>query len=62
MTDMDKEVLKEALRELIREEPDTFKALIKEVLTEEKKNVDEEFEQLLQKNFDRFGDTFRALA
>lgn len=54
-------MVKEALRELILEEPSTFKSLLKEILLEEA-NRDEEFEQLLQKNFERFDKTFKALA
>lgn len=61
-TVLNKEVVKEALRELIQEEPDVFKTMLKEILSEEQGISDEEFEQLLKKNFDRFGDTFRALA
>ena len=62
-TILDKNTVKEALRELIMEEPDTFKALLKEILIEEQNhNIDEEFDQLLQKNFKRFDETFRALA
>lgn len=54
---LDKEIVKDALRELISEEPETFKKLLKEVL-----NEDEEFEQLIKKNFTRFEATFKALA
>jgi hypothetical protein len=61
-TVLSKEIVKEALRELIQEEPDVFKTLLKEVLFEKQDIPDEEFDQLLKKNFDRFGDTFRALA
>ena len=61
-TVLDKETVKEALRELIHEEPSTFKTLLKEILTEEKSSNNEEFDQLLKENFERYGDTFRALA
>lgn len=61
-TVINKEIVKEALRELIHEEPDIFKAILKEILSEEQDIPDEEFDQLLKKNFERFGDTFRALA
>lgn len=60
-TVLDMNMVKEALRELILEEPSTFKSLLKEILLEEA-NRDEEFEQLLQKNFERFDKTFKALA
>ena len=59
---LDKNIVKEALRELIQEEPETFKKLLKEVLAEETASVSDEFEQLVQKNFQRFDATFRALA
>jgi hypothetical protein len=69
---VDKGVLKEALRELIHEEPEVLRKLVKDVLAEEsdvalqKANDsfvdDDEFDQLTQKNFHRFEATFRALA
>ncbi len=58
---LDMNMVKEALRALILEEPSTFKSLLKEILIEEA-NRDEEFDQLLQKNFERFDKTFKALA
>lgn len=59
---LDKNIVKEALRELLHEEPETFKKLLKEVLSEEAEATTEEFELLIQKNFQRFDATFRALA
>lgn len=59
---LDKGVVKEALRELIQEEPETFKRLLKEVLSEESRQSQESFEELVQRNFQRFDATFRALA
>ncbi|GAB2641485.1 hypothetical protein GCM10027035_39250 [Emticicia sediminis] len=59
---LDKKIVKDALRELIMEEPETFKKLLKEVFNEETFNEDEEFEQLIKKNFTRFEATFKALA
>lgn len=68
-TVLDKETVKEALRELIREEPDAFKTLLEEVLTEEQVpggneqlSRKEKFDQLLKNNFERFDKTYRALA
>lgn len=58
-TVLDKNIVKEALRELIHEEPATFKSFLREIFTE---NQDDEFEQLIQKNFERFDETYRALA
>ncbi len=59
---IDKNMLKEALRELIHEEPDTFKNMLREIFAVSKNKEDDEFEQLIQRNFQRFDDTFRALA
>lgn len=59
---IDKTMLKEALRELIQEEPDTFRNMLREIFTVSKNQEDDEFEQLIQRNFQRFDDTFRALA
>lgn len=56
---IDKELLKDALRELIVEEPETFKQMLKELF---KKSEDAQFEELIQKNFNRFDKTFKALA
>jgi uncharacterized membrane protein YheB (UPF0754 family) len=58
-TVLDKNIVKEALRELIHEEPATFKSFLREIFTEKQ---DDEFEQLIQKNFERFDETYRALA
>ena len=55
-------MVKEALRDLIREEPAIFKSIVKEVLTENGLDEDGEFDRLLKKNFERFDETFRALA
>ena len=59
---LDKKIVKDALRELITEEPETFKKLLREILSEETLNEDDEFEQLIKKNFTRFEKTFKALA
>jgi uncharacterized protein (DUF2461 family) len=60
---LDKTLIKQALRELIREEPATFKSFLKEILRESSEiSEEEQFDALIQKNFQRFGETFRALA
>lgn len=59
---VDKEMVKNALRELINEEPETFKAILKDILHEESSNTEDKFERLIQKNFKRFEATFKALA
>ncbi len=61
-TVLDKDIVKQALRELIREEPATFRTLLKEVFVEEQISRKEKFDQLLKKNFQRFDKTYRALA
>ena len=69
MTPIDKEALKSALVELIREEPAMIRSLLKDVLNEHKEQnalatpvSNEEFDQYTQQNFKRFDATFRALA
>jgi hypothetical protein len=53
-------ILRKALIKLKKEEPNVFNSLMKDVVEEDEK--DEEFDLLIQKSFDRFGDTYRALA
>lgn len=53
-------ILRNALIKLKKEEPILFNSLIKDVIEENEK--DEEFDLLIQKSFNRFGDTYRALA
>ena len=62
-TVLDKSVVKQALRELIQEEPELFeKMLIKSAGDEAKNSQNAEFEALIRKNFDRYEATFKALA
>ncbi|MEZ0487153.1 hypothetical protein [Fibrella aquatica] len=60
---VDKGLIKEALRELIHEEPELFRTMLKELLSEAA-NSDEDagFDQLMLRNFQRFDATFKALA
>ncbi|MFN3848283.1 MAG: hypothetical protein ACK4NY_02590 [Spirosomataceae bacterium] len=58
---VDKELVKQALKELIIEDSDYFKKIIKELISEAN-NEDEELEFLIKKNFKRFDETFKALA
>ena len=53
-------ILRNALIKLRKEEPAVFNSLMKDVIEEDEK--DEEFDLLIQKSFDRFGETYRALA
>lgn len=69
-TVLDKNVVKEALRDLIREEPAIFKSIIREVLTEDGPGQDEEsikarrqrLEEIVKEDFDEYGEVFKALA
>ncbi|MES2797194.1 MAG: hypothetical protein V4683_14580 [Bacteroidota bacterium] len=59
---LEKDLIKDALRELMNEEPATFKTFLREILIEEQAKKEIEFENFLDKNFERFDETFRALA
>jgi hypothetical protein len=62
-TVLDKNVVKQALRELIQEEPELFKKMLMEAVVEEvKTSQDSDFEELIRKNFNRYEATFKALA
>ena len=56
---LDKSMVKQALRELIQEEPALFKKMLLEVVED---TQDADFEALIRKNFDRYAETFKALA
>jgi len=53
-------ILRNVLIKLKKEEPILFNSLIKDGI-EENEN-DDEFDLLIQKSFNRFGDTYRSLA
>jgi hypothetical protein len=60
---LDKNIVKQALRELIQEEPELFKKMWVETVVEEAKTYQEtDFEELIRKNFNRYEETFKALA
>ncbi len=59
---LDKQLVKDALRELINEEPQKFKDMLKDLLNEQSLDSNDEFKQFIQKNFKRFDATFKALA
>ncbi|AYQ32708.1 hypothetical protein [Runella sp. SP2] len=60
---LDKSIVKQALRELIQEEPELFKNMLLETAIEEAKtSQDADFEALIRKNFNRYEETFKALA
>lgn len=59
---IDKELVKQSLKELMVEEPDFFKELLSELFQEDE-TVDEiKYKTLTNKNFKRFDETFRNLA
>lgn len=69
MTIVDNEAIKQALIELIQEEPELIRNLLKEVVVSRNAPVgdeavisDEEFDRYTAENFQRFDATFRALA
>ena len=59
---IDKPKLKAQIKDLLLQEPESFKKLLKEVMEELAISSDQEFDDLLKQNFNRFGDSFRALA
>ena len=60
---LDKSIVKQALRELIQEEPELFKKMLLETAIEDAKtSQDADFEALIRKNFNRYEETFKALA
>lgn len=60
---LDKSIVKQALRELIQEEPELFKKMLLETAIEEAKtSQDADFEALIRKNFNRYEETFKAFA
>ena len=66
---MDKAQLKAVIRELITEDITLFKAVIKEILIDEKIILPadkfsrrERVEKLIEEDFERFNDVFNALA
>ena len=62
-TVLDKSVVKQALRELIQEEPELFEKILIKSAGEEAENLQNpDFEALIRKNFDRYEATFKALA
>lgn len=58
---VDKELVKQALKELMIDDSDYFKKIIKELISEAN-NEDEELAFLIKKNFKRFDETFKALS
>lgn len=61
-TQLEKEIVKEALRELIIEDKSIFRNLLIDILQEENLGENDKFQDALKKNFKRFEETFIALA
>jgi hypothetical protein len=57
---LDKELVKQSLKELMVEEPDFFKDLLSELFLEDELEL--KFKRLTNKNFKRFDETFKNLA
>lgn len=68
-TTIDRNEIKQAIRELIREEPDFLRTILVEFVAEEKERLDQSvpeqdaaFEQSLRDVFTNYGETFKRLA
>lgn len=59
---IDKELVKQSLKELMVEEPDFFKELLSELFHEDETIDELKYKTLTNKNFKRFDETFRNLA
>jgi hypothetical protein len=57
---LDKELVKQSLKELMVEEPDFFKDLLSELFLEDELEL--KYKRLTNKNFKRFDETFKNLA
>jgi ribosomal protein S7 len=61
-TTIDKDMLKEALTRLSKEEPDFVEKMINDVLDNIKKNRKSRLEQIVKEDFEQYDDVFKALA
>jgi CRP-like cAMP-binding protein len=59
---IDKDILKEALRELIHEEPDFVEILIQDIQLQLKTARRTRLEQIINEDFDEYDEVFKALA
>ncbi|MBD2757613.1 hypothetical protein [Spirosoma validum] len=66
MTTLEKETIKQALRELIHEDKDLFKAMLREILEEDSKpsvsDRQAKVDAIIQRDFERYKNVFKALA
>ncbi len=58
--EIDKNIIKEYLKEIIEENPTLLKNALREIVSES--NNSTLFDQFLQKNFEEYEETFKALA
>lgn len=59
---LDKETVKNAVKELIAEDPNIIRQALKEIFTLDQESENQELQLLIKKNFERFDKTFKALA
>lgn len=66
MTTLEKETMKQALREIIHEDKDLFKAMMRELLEEEAKasapGRQDKVDTIIERDFKRYENVFKALA
>ena len=60
--DLDKELVKAALKELLIEDPTLIKKALHELLSDNQDSDQELIQHIINKNFKRFDKTFKALA
>jgi hypothetical protein len=54
--------LKKELETLLSEQPEEFEKMIGDLKAEKKEEITPEFIAIMEKNFERFDETFKALA
>jgi len=59
---IDKDLVKQSLKELMVEDPDFFKELLSELFQDDETVEESTYKTLTNKNFKRFDETFRNLA
>ncbi|WP_345264889.1 hypothetical protein [Nibrella viscosa] len=61
-TGLDKELIRQSLKELVNEDPAFVTALLEELEGELKQHKKQRLENIIREDFDEYGDVFRALA
>lgn len=66
MTSLEKDTVKQALREVLREDKEFFKTILREILEEETRTSDSErqvkVDAIIRRDFERYKNVFKALA